>query len=412
MVHIVKGLVCSAVLCSGLFCGQIDGMRPIQMPVNGISNELQDMIRIDNIDGFQKCFILVNNPNFDQFILSACRYGSLKIFKFCFLNGARNNILNLRQGDATALMLALRGGNTEIIRILLQKGFKIDLSVMNDDNINLLYHAYNSSNQDIMTWLEDIYSADFEGNASGLFAIACKNNELDVAMRLVRNYRKHIGPKATLGNKSAIEYAIENGDLKLLDMIFSKRGLGTDINSPVGDLRFPTMSPLEFAIDLQYWPHEHGRLNRKIRNQDCETIAYLLENGADVFAIEAITEEPIICRIADNYGDYDTMNQAHPTWTDTVYELAILYNYIYRKPKYDVNTRFSDGQALINKVNDPYRLKVLLNVPGINIDLPNPSTSDQCLRVFLEGKGDQENLKDVNEMLRILDEHKKNHPQE
>ncbi len=414
MMNFLKGLVYSTALLSGLFYEQTDAMRPIQVAVNGISNELQNIIRNDSVDSFQNCFKFVNKPNFDQSILSACRYGSLKIFKFCLLNGAKNNLLNLRQGNATALMLALRGGNIEMINILLDMGAEIDLSVMNEDNINLLYHAYGSSNQDIITWLENTYDADFEDNASRLFAIACRNNESDIATRLVKNYRNYIDPKAVSGNKSAIEYVLENGDLELLDIIFNEHGLGIDINSPVGDPGYPNMSPLEFAIRLQYYPPENrlvGEQRRKMRDQDCETIAYLLGNRADVFAIEAVTEEPIICRIADNYRDYETTNQPHPTWTDKVYELAILYNYIDQKPKYDINDRFPDNQALINKVNDPYRLKVLLNVSGINIDLPNPSTSGQCLRVFLEEKRNQEYLKDVNEMIRILDEYEENHPQ-
>lgn len=214
----------------------------IQAETNYPLYSIQSIIKLDDIDSFQKKYV---EPNFNinqetkihsyeniafpevkpTLLQLAAYYGSMKIFKFILLNGADLSIRN-KEGFSFE-HFAIAGGDPEMIRIFEQKGmsFQNTLKVAAQFHQNLVFQ-----------W---IYDSKEKGDLNRVFLEACAANNLHAVLFLIQENVIDINYLDD-EDEGCLHYAAKYGSNDVLKLLLAHKKI--NVNAGIGN-----RTPLDVA---------------------------------------------------------------------------------------------------------------------------------------------------------------------
>ena len=155
---------------------------------------------------FEKCLYIQGSPSMIQ---CAAFYGSIKCFKFLYLNKASLQMKDRR--DRNILDFASAGGNLEIIRIL----ENCNLSFRNCFKVSMQFRHF-----DIFDWLVLMKNDDTNNFQKRIDQILCMCCRIDTLEGVIHSLKYGANPNAHIDGMTPFLYAAMNGNSEILSFLF------------------------------------------------------------------------------------------------------------------------------------------------------------------------------------------------
>ena len=201
----------------------------------------------------------------------AVYYGNYKLVQYLLENGALTEA-KTKEGE-TPLHIAVKKGNIELVKLLLEYG--AETNVIDNYGKKPVDYAIELGNNKLEKLLSDSLSDD-EKYVRALFS-AVKNCDKKKTLKMLQKVDINVQDN---DDKTPIFYAVENCDIKFIDMLIQK---GAKVNTTDNN----ELTPLYYAI----------------MEKDLNKVKLLVEKGAK-FTISS-TRDPSPLMVAVNLGAYD-----------------------------------------------------------------------------------------------------------
>lgn len=339
---------------------------------------LKDCINAANINEL--------DANGNNALFYAIKGKNLKIINLLLDHKININIKN--HSDATPLLLAIITNHIEIVKLLLERGAKID----NSDNLSPITCACFTHNLNLVRLLEEFGGSDKSSNShkeTPYLAAAC-TGAMDIVQHLLNKGNIDINEKTALG-WNALMLAVSRNKLEMAKYLISKN---IDINAVENtNTSALLIAAGEGHTDIVKYLLDH-KANIKNRDKsglnalhyaitfdgDIETIKLLLNHRIDINAKTNLNwsalmlaaskgDEKIVELLLDNGADTSTTNNDGNTAMDLVNKNNKRLLKLFKNRGLKNENEISDEVFLINAIknHNTHTIEILLN-KGVDIN--------------------------------------------
>ena len=205
------------------------------------------------------------NDDGDSALAIACKKGNLEIVENLLRKSGVDLNIQFGKSKNTLLHYASKGGNLEIVKYLLENHADIDINLLNDDGDSALAIASEKGNLEIVKLLLRKSGVNvnihYGKSKNTLLHYASEGNNLEIVKYLLENHADIDVNLLNDDGDSALAIASEKGNLEIVKLLLRKSGVN---------------------VNIHYGKSKNTLLHYASEGNNLEIVKYLLENHADI----------------------------------------------------------------------------------------------------------------------------------